>query len=145
MKTILVILVLAAIGVGTIIYFIKKGKIKDRDGDYIPDVVEDTAEDIEDFVEDKIKDGKELLKDAEALAKEVKSRAKNAKDELEDVLEELADVSSALQGKVTKTKLRKFTKKDLLALASKDFDTEYPTSITKTNLVNKVYSLYNNK
>jgi len=145
MNTIGWIVVIAIIIVGVVIYLVKTKKLADSDGDYIPDVVEDAAEDIEDFVEDKVKDGKELLKDAKALAKEVKSRAKNAKDELEDVLEELADVSSALQGKVTKTKLRKLTKKDLLALASKDFDTEYPASITKTNLVNKVYSLYNNK
>ena len=46
MKTILVILGLLLVGAGVIFYLIKKGKVKDSDGDYIPDVVEDAVEDV---------------------------------------------------------------------------------------------------
>ena len=43
MKTVLIILALIAVATGAVVYFIKKGKIKDQDGDYIPDAVEDAA------------------------------------------------------------------------------------------------------
>ncbi len=145
MKTVLIILALIAVATGAVVYFIKKGKIKDQDGDYIPDAVEDAAEKVEDFVEETVKDGKELLADAKAKADELKDKYDTVKDELRDVLEEAADVVSAIKGKVTKTKLRTFTKKELLAMAEKDHGVDFPSSITKTNLVNKVYSLYNSK
>ena len=41
MTTFIVILVLAAVIVGTTIYLQKTGKIKDADGDLIPDVIEE--------------------------------------------------------------------------------------------------------
>lgn len=56
-----------AIVVGVAIYLMKKGKIKDSDGDLIPDAVEDTVE-------------------------EVKHRAKRVKEEFDDVVEEVKDV-----------------------------------------------------
>jgi len=145
MKTVLIILALIAVAAGAVVYFIKKGKIKDSDGDYIPDVVEDAAEDVEEFVDEAVKDGKELLADAKKHAEDLKEKYDTVRDELKDVLEEAADVVSAIKGKVTKTKLRQFTKKELLAMAQKDHGAEFPSSITKTNLVNKVYSLYNTK
>ena len=61
------------------------------------------------------------------------------------MIEEAKDVASAIKGKVTKTKLRQYTKKELIAMAEKDHAAEFPSNITKTNLVNKVYSLYNSK
>lgn len=145
MKTVLIILALIAVAAGAVVYFIKKGKIKDTDGDYIPDVVEDAAEDVEEFVEEAVKDGKELLADAKATAKNLKDKYDAVKDELGDVIDEAKDVVSAVKGKVTKTKLRQYTKKELLAKAEADFNEKFPSSITKTNLVNKVYSLYNSK
>ena len=65
----LIVLVLV---VGAAVYyfgFYKRGKINDRDGDFIPDEIEDAA--------DKVK----------AAAKEVKRRGKNVKKELKDVVE----------------------------------------------------------
>ena len=65
----LIVLVLIA---GAAIYyfgFYKKGKINDRDGNFIPDELEDAAADVK------------------AAAKEVKRRAKNVKDELKDVVD----------------------------------------------------------
>tara|TARA_Y100000996_G_scaffold411502_1_gene395819 strand:+ start:1072 stop:1371 length:300 start_codon:yes stop_codon:yes gene_type:complete len=84
----LIVLVLV---VGAAVYyfgFYRKGKINDRDGDYIPDEIEDAAADVK------------------AAAKEVKRRAKNVKNELKDVVEaakevgnQLGDVGAAAKGK----------------------------------------------
>ena len=41
MNTILIIIALLLVAGGVVIYFVKAGKIKDSDGDLIPDVVED--------------------------------------------------------------------------------------------------------
>ena len=84
----LIVLVLV---VGAAVYyfgFYKRGKINDRDGDFIPDEIEDAA--------DKVK----------AAAKEVKRRGKNVKKELKDVVEaakevanQIGDVGAAVKGK----------------------------------------------
>ena len=88
MNTILIILGILAVGAAVYFYFYKTGKINDRDGDYIPDEIEDAA--------DKVKDA----------AKEVKRRAKNVKKELGDVVDaakevgnQLGDVGAAVKGK----------------------------------------------
>ena len=77
-------LIVVVLIIGAAIYyfgFYKKGKINDRDGDYIPDEVEDTV-------------------------KEVKRRAKNVKSELKDVVNaakevgnQLGDVGAAVKGR----------------------------------------------
>ncbi len=74
MKLFLFILVVILLGAGAVVYYIKKGKIADRDGDLIPDVVEDTIEDVK------------------STAKEIKRRAKR-------VVEESKDVADAVKGK----------------------------------------------
>ena len=84
----LIVLVLV---VGAAVYyfgFYKRGQINDRDGDFIPDEIEDAA--------DKVK----------AAAKEVKRRGKNVKKELKDVVEaakelgnQVGDVGKAVKGK----------------------------------------------
>ena len=88
LNTILVII--GVIAVLAVAYYIiwKKGKINDRDGDMIPDEIEDAA--------DKVK----------AAAKEVKRRGKNVKKELKDVVEaakevgnQIGDVGAAVKGK----------------------------------------------
>ena len=68
--------------------FYRKGKINDRDGDYIPDEIEDAVADVK------------------AAAKEVKRRAKNVKKEIKDVVEaakevgnQMGDVGAAVKGK----------------------------------------------
>ena len=71
MKTFLIILVVLALIASVYVYLIKKGKIKDDDHDYIPDVVEDKVSEI-----------KETVGNA---TKEVKRRAKRIKEELDDV------------------------------------------------------------
>ena len=47
METILIILAVLAVGAGVYYFgFYKKGKINDRDGDFIPDEIEDIVEDV---------------------------------------------------------------------------------------------------
>ena len=84
-------LIVVVLAIGAAVYyfgFYKRGKINDRDGDYIPDEIEDAA--------DKVK----------GAAKEVKRRAKNVKKELKDVVEaakevgnQVGDVAAAAKGK----------------------------------------------
>jgi uncharacterized protein YxeA len=69
MKLFLFILVVILLGVGAVVYYIKKGKIADRDNDLIPDVVEDTIEDVK------------------STAKEIKRRAKRVVEESKDVVD----------------------------------------------------------
>ena len=69
MKLFLFILVVILLGAGVVVYYIKKGKISDRDGDLIPDVVEDTIEDVK------------------STAKEIKRRAKRVVEESKDVVD----------------------------------------------------------
>lgn len=134
MDTILVILALVAVGVGVTIYLIKKGKIADSDGDYIPDAVEDAVEDVKEFAED-----------VKETAAEVKKRAKAVKQELKDVVEEAKDVADALKGKVTKSKLRSMTKKELLDHSENDLGQKLDSSLSKSNIINKVYSIHQSK
>jgi|TARA_B100001093_G_C26378916_1_gene822007 uncharacterized protein YjbJ (UPF0337 family) len=131
MQTILIIIGLLAIAAGVGYVLIKKGKIKDSDGDFIPDVVEDKVDEVKGKVQKKVK--------------AVKTRVKNVKDEIEDVVDELEDVFQAIKGKVTKSKLNSLTKQQLVDAAKKDHGTDLDISVKKSTLVNKVYSLYNKK
>ena len=69
MKLFLFILVVILLGAGAVVYYIKKGKIADRDGDLIPDVVEDTIEEVKE------------------TTAEVKRRAKAVREEVKDVVD----------------------------------------------------------
>ena len=131
MNTILIIAGIAVIVVGVVIFLVKRGKIADSDGDLIPDVVEDAVDDVK------------------STTKEVKRRAKRVADEFEDVVDEAKDVVDAAKGKkskkVTKSSLRTMKKAKLIDIAKKEFNVNLNTSLTKTNLINKVYELYNKK
>ena len=89
LKSIGLIVVLLVIGAAVYYFgFYKRGKINDRDGDYIPDEIEDTIDDVK------------------AAAVEVKRRAKNIKEELKDVAvaakelgNQVGDVAKAAKGK----------------------------------------------
>ena len=74
---------------------------------------------------------------------EVKERINEVKEELQDVADEISDVVSAVSGKVTKSKLRSMTKAQLFEAALKDHGVELDSKLNKTNLINKVYELYN--
>ena len=89
MSTVIIVLALLAIGVGTIMYLTKKSIIKDTDGDLIPDVVEEKVE-------------------------EVKKRVERVKEEISDVVKiakqfnpQITDVAEAASGKSKSRKGRK--------------------------------------
>ena len=128
MQTIIIILVVISI-LAAVYYFgfYKQGKINDRDGDFIPDEIEDAVEDVKE------------------VAKTVKRRAKKVKAELGDVVDELQDVVQAFKGKPTKSKLNSLTKQQLVDAAKQEHGIDLDISIKKSTLVNKVYSLYNKK
>ena len=63
-------IILAFLFIATLVYyfvFYRRGKIKDKDGDFIPDEVENTVE-------------------------EIRQRAKDVKEEMEDVIEATKEV-----------------------------------------------------
>jgi len=137
MKSILIILGLVAIAAGVVIYLVKKGKIADSDGDLIPDVVEDAVDDV-----------KATAKEVKKRAKNVAKEAKEVADAVKNVVKESKDVVNAAKGKgkkVTKSSLRSKTKAQLIDVAKNEFDVEFDSSLSKTNLINKVYELYNKK
>lgn len=85
MNTILIILTILALGTAFYMYSLYTGKVKDVDGDFIPDVVEDKVEEV---------------------TTEVKRRTKRVKQELKDVKEagvnlakQTKDVVDAAKGK----------------------------------------------
>lgn len=145
LHTILVILAIVAVAALAIILLQRAGKIKDSDNDLIPDAVEDTYEDVKEFTDDAIDEVKETIEEVKATAKEIKRRAKNVKAELADVLEEAQEVVDAFKGKVTKSKLRTLTKKQLQDHSQKTFGVEMEDKLTKSNMINQVYSLHHKK
>jgi|TARA_Y100000114_G_scaffold123932_1_gene119594 F0F1-type ATP synthase membrane subunit b/b' len=65
--------------VGAAVYyfgFYKQGKINDRDGDLIPDEIEDAAEE----VKQRVKNVKKELKDVKASAKDLVKQSKDVVD-----------------------------------------------------------------
>ena len=87
-QPILAIVGLSAIAVAVTYYFIKKGKIQDTDGDFIPDVVEDTVEEIKEFVEE-----------TEEKIQAVKEEFQDVKDSIKEVVKQSKDVVDAAKGK----------------------------------------------
>ena len=80
--------------------------------------------------------------------KDVVEEARELSETIGEVMEQAKDVFEAangtlIEGKVTKSKLREMKKADLLKYATKVFDVTLDSSLTKTNIVNKVYELHN--
>jgi len=89
MKTILIILAILVVAAAVYYFgFYKKGKINDRDGDFIPDEVEDAVEDV-----------KEVAKEVKRRAKRVKQEVKDVVDAAKDVVDQAGDVVDAAKGK----------------------------------------------
>lgn len=100
MDTILFILGLLIVAAGVYYFvFYKQGKINDRDGDFIPDEVEDAIEDVKVKVEDIKEDVEETVKEVKRRAKRVKQEVKDVVDAAKDVVEQAGDVVDAAKGK----------------------------------------------
>ena len=100
MNTILIFLAFLAVAAGVYYFaFYTKGKINDRDGDFIPDEVEDAVEDVKEKVEDIKEDVEETVKEVKRRAKRVKQEVKDVVDAAKDVVDQAGDVVEAAKGK----------------------------------------------
>ena len=81
----LYLLLAIALAAGVAVYLMKKGKIKDEDGDFIPDVLEDKVEDIKEDVQD--------------VVKKVKNKVEDIKEDVEDFVEEVKDLPAKISRK----------------------------------------------
>lgn len=100
MNTILIFLAFLAVAAGVYYFaFYTKGKINDRDGDFIPDEIEDAVEDVKEKVEDIKEDVEETVKEVKRRAKRVKQEVKDVVDAAKDVVEQSKDVVDAAKGK----------------------------------------------
>jgi gas vesicle protein len=80
----IIISVIALLIIGTVIYLYKSGKIEDKDGDFIPDTIEEKVE--------------EVKQRAARVAEEVKDVANAAKE----VVKQSKDVVNAAKGNTTR-------------------------------------------
>jgi len=92
-------------------------------------------------VKDRVED---VVEEVQDVIEAVKEASEDIKEEVKDVVEAVKS-PIVIEGKVTKSKLRGLKKQDLLDHASANFDVELDLSLTKTNLINKVYELHNKK
>ena len=84
--------------VGTIFFFIKAGKIEDKDGNNIPDVIDEKVEKV-----------KEVVKETKSRVKRVKEEVADVVEAVKEAVEQSKDVVEAAKGKNRRG--RKSTKK----------------------------------
>ena len=93
----------------------------------------------------------EVVTETKRRAKLVKEEVNELTSTIEEVLEQAKDISEAakggiiIEGKATKSKIREFKKDELIKHAKANFNVVLDPSLTKTNIVNKVYELHNGK
>ena len=101
----ILVIIAVLVGIAAAVYyfgFYKQGKINDRDGDFIPDEVEDG-----------IKEVKRRAKNVKKELKDVKSAAKNLASQSKDVI----DAAKGKNGKGRKPKVHKQKSKAEIAKA----------------------------
>ena len=77
MENILIAVILFSIAGGVVYYLTRKGKIADRDGDGIPNVVEDAAAKVVEEVVEKKREVKQAARKAKSTVKSTVSKAKS--------------------------------------------------------------------
>ena len=82
----------------------------------------------------------EKVDNAKRTITAVKAKGKKVVEEIKDVVE--AVQAPVFEGKVTKSKLRELKKSELQAHAKFEFKEEFDDSVTKSNLINKIYELH---
>ena len=87
MTSIFIILGLALVGVGVVVYLMKTGKIEDKDGNLIPDAVEE-----------KVAEAKEVVKEVKTRAKRVAQETKDVVEAAKEVVKQSKDVVEAAKG-----------------------------------------------
>lgn len=140
MGTFIIILLVSLVITSIPIILKKLINYKDKDGNFIPDVIEDKVEEVREETKRRVERVKEELKD-------VKKSAKDLGGQLTDVVEAAAGSNrkGRKTNKVTKSSLRENKKSELIRLAKDDFEVELDSNLTKVKLVNKVYELYHKK
>jgi hypothetical protein len=91
MTLLLIILAVLIIGLGVTFFLMKTGKIEDKDGNNIPDVI-DT----------KIEETKEVVKEVKVKVKRVKEEAADVVKAVKKVGKQVGDVSKAAKGEPRK-------------------------------------------
>lgn len=91
MTLLLIILSILVIGIGVTFFLIKTGKIEDKDGNGIPDVI-DT----------KIEETKETIKEVKVRVKRVKEEASDVIKAVKEVGKQVKDIAGAVKGESRK-------------------------------------------
>jgi uncharacterized protein YoxC len=86
MTLLLIILAVIVIGVGVTFFLMKSGKIADKDGNNIPDVIDTKIEEVKETVN------------------EVKVKVKRVKEEASDVIKSVKQVGNQVKGVATAVK-----------------------------------------
>ena len=87
MNTILIILTLLAAAAGVGFFLMKTGKIEDKDGNNIPDVIDN-----------KVKEVKETVTEVKQRVKRVKEEASDVVKSVKEVGKQVKDVANAAKG-----------------------------------------------
>jgi ABC-type Na+ efflux pump permease subunit len=91
MTLLLIIFAVLIIGIGITFFLMKTGKIEDKDGNNIPDVI-DT----------KIKETKEIVEDVKVKVKRVKEETSDVVKAVKKVTKQVTDVAEAVKGEPRK-------------------------------------------
>jgi hypothetical protein len=91
MTLLLIILAVLIIGFGVTFFLMKTGKIEDKDGNNIPDVIDV-----------KIEETKEIVEDVKVKVKRVKEEAADVVNAVKKVGKQVTDVKGAVKGEVRK-------------------------------------------
>ncbi len=82
----------------------------------------------------------EKVDNAKRTITAVKAKGKKVIEEVKDVVDAIN--APIFEGKVTKSKLRELKKSELQSHAKLEFNEDFDDSVTKSNLINKIYELH---
>lgn len=82
----------------------------------------------------------EKVDNAKRTITAVKAKGKKVIEEVKDVVDAIN--APIFEGKVTKSKLRELKKSELQSHAKVEFNEDFDDSVTKSNLINKIYELH---
>ena len=82
----------------------------------------------------------EKVDNAKRTITAVKAKGKKVVEEVKDVVDAIN--APLFEGKVTKSKLRELKKSELQTHAKFEFNEDFDDSVTKSNLINKIYELH---
>jgi ABC-type transporter Mla subunit MlaD len=103
-----IVCLIVLIGAGVYYYFYTQGKINDRDGDYIPDEIEDTIEEVKETVEDVKEAVEDVIEEVQERVEAVTGELVDVKEAIKEVVDQAGDVvEAASKGKKRRGRPRK--------------------------------------